>query len=395
VSARALSASAPAARSDGPGLLAGYTVAVTAARRRDELGTMLERRGARVVYAPAIRVVALHDDAQLRKATEACLDAPVDVAVATTGIGFRSWMEAADGWGSGERLRSRLAAGTILTRGPKARGAVRAAGLADEWSPASESSEEVLRHLLEQPLEGRRVAVQLHGEPLAWFVEALRHAGAEVVEVPVYRCIPADDLAPVRRLVELTVGRQVDVVSFTSAPAVSSVLQVAWSMGLGDEFVESLRASAAAVCVGTVTASRLDALGVPTHRPERARLGALVREIDAVAPRRARAFTVGSHRVEIRGHAAVLDGTLVPLAPAPMAVLRALATRPGHVCSRAELLRSLPSRTAADGHAVEMAVNRLRVAFGDVPVVQTVVKRGYRLTVDRDADAGHSPGRVP
>ena len=43
--------------------LAGYTVAVTAARRKEELGALLDRRGARVVYAPAIRIVPLSDDA--------------------------------------------------------------------------------------------------------------------------------------------------------------------------------------------------------------------------------------------------------------------------------------------------------------------------------------------
>jgi uroporphyrinogen-III synthase len=61
-----------------------------------------------------------------------------------------------------------------------------------------------------------------------------------------------------------------------------------------------------------------------------------------------------------------------------MAVLRALAGRPGTVVSRPELIGSLPG--GGDGHAVEMAVTRLRAALG-APVVETVVKRGYRLKV--------------
>ncbi|MBX6357877.1 MAG: hypothetical protein IRZ05_18735, partial [Micromonosporaceae bacterium] len=54
--------------------LAGFTVGVTADRRRDELAVLLERRGARVVIAPALRIVPLADDAELRAATRACLD---------------------------------------------------------------------------------------------------------------------------------------------------------------------------------------------------------------------------------------------------------------------------------------------------------------------------------
>jgi len=79
--------------------LAGYTVAVTAARRKEELGALLARRGARVVYAPAIRIVPLSDDAELVAATREVLAAPVDLVIATTGVGFRGWLEAADGWG--------------------------------------------------------------------------------------------------------------------------------------------------------------------------------------------------------------------------------------------------------------------------------------------------------
>ena len=80
----------------------------------------------------------------------------------------------------------------------------------------------------------------------------------------------------------------------------------------------------------------------------------------------------------MRGHAVVLDGRLVELPPGPMAVLRALARRPGVVVSRPDLLGELSG--GGDAHAVEMAVTRLRAALG-APVVETVVKRGYRLAV--------------
>jgi uroporphyrinogen-III synthase len=77
----------------------------------------------------------------------------------------------------------------------------------------------------------------------------------------------------------------------------------------------------------------------------------------------------------LRGHAAIVDGELHLLAPAPMAVLRTLATTPGRVLSRAALQHALPR--GADEHAVEMAVVRLRATIPGL--VQTVVRRGYRL----------------
>jgi uroporphyrinogen-III synthase len=131
---------------EAPLPLAGYTVAVTAARRREELGALLARRGARVVYAPAIRIVPLADDADLVAATREVLAQPVDLVVATTGVGFRGWLEAADAWDL--PLVEHLRDARVLARGPKARGAIRGGGLVDAWSPASESSAEVLEHLL-------------------------------------------------------------------------------------------------------------------------------------------------------------------------------------------------------------------------------------------------------
>src|SRR5829696_8721805 len=98
--------------------LTGFTVGVTAARRADELATMLERRGAVVMHGAALRIVPLADDTELAENTRALIARPPDVTVATTGIGFRGWIEAAEGWGLGEDLLAVLGKGTLLARGP-------------------------------------------------------------------------------------------------------------------------------------------------------------------------------------------------------------------------------------------------------------------------------------
>lgn len=206
------------------GPLAGFTVGVTAARRAEELGTLLTRRGAAVLHAPALRIVPLADDSELLAATKELIDNPPDVVIATTAIGFRGWVEAADGWGIGDGLLELLRGTELLARGPKVKGAIRAAGLTEAWSPQSESMAEVLDRLMEEGVPGRRIALQLHGEPLPGFVESLRAAGAEVVGVPVYRWMPPEDIAPLDRMLDATVGRGTDALTFTSAPAAASYL---------------------------------------------------------------------------------------------------------------------------------------------------------------------------
>jgi uroporphyrinogen-III synthase len=363
------------------GPLAGFTVGVTAARRADELGALLQRRGATVLHAPALRIVPLADDGELLAATKEIIDQVPDVVVATTAIGFRGWVEAAEGWGLGEALLTRLRETELLARGPKVKGAIRAAGLTEEWSPSSESMAEVLDRLLGQGVDGRRVAVQLHGEPLPGFVEALRAGGAEVVPVPVYRWLPPEDPGPLDRLLDATVSRGVDALTFTSAPAAASLLARAEERGLLPELLTALGHDLLAACVGPVTAVPLQAHGIDTVQPERFRLGPLVQLLCRELPGRARALPVAGHQLEIRGHAVLIDGDLKPVPPAGMALLRALSRRPGWVVARADLLRALPG-TGRDEHAVETAMARLRTALGAPKLIQTVVKRGYRLALD-------------
>jgi uroporphyrinogen-III synthase len=371
------------------GPLAGFTVGVTAARRADELGVLLQRRGAAVLHAPALRIVPLADDSELLAATKEIIEQVPDIVVATTAIGFRGWVEAADGWGLGEELLSRLGGVRIMARGPKVKGAVRAAGLTEEWSPSSESMAEVLDRLLEEGVDGLRIAIQLHGEPLPGFVEALRAGGAEVLGVPVYRWMPPEDLTPVDRLLDATVARALDAVTFTSAPAAASLLSRATERGLLDEVLAALSHDVLPACVGPVTALPLQSRGIDTIQPERFRLGPLVQILCQELPARARSFPVAGHRVEIRGHAVLVDGDLKPVPPAGMSLLRALSHRPGWVVARADLLRALPG-SGRDEHAVETAMARLRTALGTPKLIQTVVKRGYRLALDPSAETKYA-----
>nr|MDP9005756.1 winged helix-turn-helix domain-containing protein [Actinomycetota bacterium] len=64
-------------------------------------------------------------------------------------------------------------------------------------------------------------------------------------------------------------------------------------------------------------------------------------------------------------------------------VLSALSRRPGTVLSKAELLRRVwrsEGVDGVDGHAVEVAVSRLRRRLGAAgAALATVPRRGYRL----------------
>lgn len=370
--------------------LAGYRIGITAARKVDEQVALLERRGARVECAPALSVEPNRiNDTELRAATEEVLSRPVDMFIATTGIGVKSWFAAAESWGLLDRLREVLDGAEILARGPKSVGALRRNGLRELWTPASECFDDVLAHLRGRDLSGVRIVVQEHGQSLSMVAHALRRQGADVVVVTVYRVESAEDPAPMFRMVDLIADRKLDAVTFTSAPAVAALMNVAGVVGRRDEVAASFQADVVATCVGPVTAAAFEMWGVPTIQPDRSRLAAMVKLLETELPsrREGTALTVAGHSLHLHGDVVLLDGVPVRLSPAPLAVLQSLAVNPGHVVSRRELLACLPTGQASSEHAVEMAVARLRAAIG-TRLVQTVVKRGYRLTAPTDSPAG-------
>jgi uroporphyrinogen-III synthase len=330
-----------------------------------------------------VQTVPLDDDHEQRNVTTRALGEPIDIVVATTGAGFSAWLEAADGWGLGEPLHQALGDALVYARGPKARGALQTAGLRDAAAVPCDSTWELLEHLLATDLAGRRLVVQLHGAAIDDFTRTLRTAGADVLEVPVYRTVPPDDDAELKRLVLRLVAREIHAVTFTSAAAAANLLDVAARMGAYDALLAVLR-SMLVGCVGPVAAAPLDRIDVPVVLPGQPRLGALAHVLTEHLQQRAVRLSVVGHDLEVRGHGAVVDGALRPLAPAPMAILRALCRHAGRVVSTAELTRCLPG--GGDAHAVEMAVSRLRSGLGDSACVRNVVKRGYRLNADAPAE---------
>ncbi|MBX9247068.1 uroporphyrinogen-III synthase, partial [Actinotalea ferrariae] len=213
--------------------MAGCVVLVTADRRSAELGAALARRGASVRHAPAMSMVPHIDDAALAAGTRAVIAEPPEIVVVTTGIGFRGWVEAADALGLLDPLLEVLGSARIVARGPKARGAIQAAGLQADWVAESETSAEIAEVLLGEGVAGTRIAVQHHGAGSDGLDEAFTAAGAEVRSLVVYRWGPPPDPAALDASVRAAASGEIDVVVFTSAPGAAAWLAAADDAAVG------------------------------------------------------------------------------------------------------------------------------------------------------------------
>lgn len=364
--------------SDLDPVLAGTRILVTSQRRSPELAGALERRGADVRIASVIGVEQGINEAEIVDLTKRLVAAGADTVVVTTAIGFRGWCDAAEAAGLIDHLLDSLAKMRLVVRGPKALGALQAAGLKADWVADSETSVEIVEHLLDRGVAGQRIVVQHHAAGDAGMESRLAEAGAEVLPFHVYRWGSAPDPeAVVDSVLECAAGSY-DAVVFTSAAGA-----VAWLSALAAQGVTELvrervdRGELLVGVVGPVTADPLLHAGFATVWPDRSRMGALVRLIiTTLGERSGIATTAGVLRMHASG--VTLDHEALPVSPSGLAVLRRLAVRPGTVVSKAELLEALPGESD-DLHSVEVAVARLREVLGQRPLVKTVIKRGYQL----------------
>ena len=232
---------------DEPGsALHGRTIAVAESRELEVFATLLERRGARVLRYPLVTILDAPDPtpvlAWLRHfATGGC-----DDLVLLTGEGLRR-LHACLRRHEPRLEEDFLAALTTvrkLTRGPKPARALRELGLQPELAAEAPTTAGVIATLARLELAGRRVGVQLYGEPNPALIGFLEAAGALPLPVSPYVYAAASDAAQVRELLQRMQRGEVDAIAFTSKAQVERLFR--------EEPAEAVRAALANVAVAAV-----------------------------------------------------------------------------------------------------------------------------------------------
>ncbi|CAN5460141.1 uroporphyrinogen-III synthase [soil metagenome] len=365
-------------REDG-GPLRGLVVGVTADRRAEEQPELLQRFGARTVHAPSVRTRPLDADDGLRAATEAVIAQRPEVVVLSTGLGVRAWSEAAESMGLCDALTDAVLGATVMARGPKAAGAAVTAGWRVDWKAPGATSAEMVSHLQDEGVTGRTVAVQLDGRALPVLSDAIAEHGARMIAIPVYRWEHPSDTEPVFKLIESICDGTIDAVTFTSSPAIWNLAELAGSIGALDDLRAELSERVLNVCVGPVCAqAAIDSGFDRPLQPVAPRLGSMVTTLAAYVSTSRELVQVDTAEVLMGASTIVVDGSVIELTPREREVLGMLVRRPGIVVNKAQLLSHV-WQGAADDHAVEVTVGRLRRRLDGMLRVETVPRRGYRL----------------
>ena len=259
--------------------LTGLQVISFESRLRSETAGLLEKHGARVSMAPALREVPLSDIPEAKAFAEAVCSGSLDALVLLTGVGTSLLLKAACNHRRRPELVEHLSKLTLVCRGPKPAAALKTFGLRPSISvPEPNTWREVVKKLdQEWPVSERRVWLQEYGTRNGELVDALRSRGADVHCLQVYRWALPEDTAPLKAAILKIVRGQAHVAMFTTALQIEHLLAVAQEIGLAPAVRRALACDVVIASVGPMTSEALERHGITTDiMPGHPKLGHLV-----------------------------------------------------------------------------------------------------------------------
>ncbi|HEY0463293.1 MAG TPA: uroporphyrinogen-III synthase [Polyangiaceae bacterium] len=259
--------------------LTGLQVISFESRLKNETVGLLEKHGARVIAAPALREVPLSEIPEAKAFAEAVCEGAIDVLVLLTGVGASLLLKAACAYRSRAELALGLSKLTLVCRGPKPSAALKPFGLRPTFSvPEPNTWREILSKLdSDWPVAGRRVWIQEYGTRNLELIHALSTRDAEVRSIHVYSWALPDDTAPLKAAILKIVRVQAHVAVFTSALQIDHLLSVAQEISMTPAVRRALSQDIVVASVGPVTSEALARHGIATDiTPGHPKLGHLI-----------------------------------------------------------------------------------------------------------------------
>lgn len=256
----------------------GKVIALTGPRKAEEMSLLVVKQGGTPLVRPTQGTMFEHFE-HLAAEVDKLLEAPVQWAIWTTGMGLDKLLEAAREAKKEEAFLAKMRKIRHAARGYKTANALKRLGIAPDVRDDDGSTVGLVRAMTAYGVEGWRgsfVALQLHGDPAPLLNEFLHHAGAQCVELMPYRHIPPDESVLKQFASELLEGR-IDAVAITSAPQIRFLFSYAKEAGIADKLRQVFQERTLLAAVGKVTAAAAVDEGITRMLvPEEERMGALI-----------------------------------------------------------------------------------------------------------------------
>jgi uroporphyrinogen-III synthase len=256
----------------------GLRVLSLESRKAKDMESLILREGGVPFVAPSVKERALEDDdATAIQFIDDLERGRFDAVVFMTGVGLAFLRDTLGKHMKEERIGEALRRVTVISRGPKPVGILRALNVPIHVTiPEPNTWREIVTAVAAR--SERRIAVQEYGRANREMNAALAAIGAEVTPVALYRWELPEDLAPLEEAVRRLAAGEIDVVLFTSSIQFDHLMEIARRLGLEEAVRASLFASVATGSVGPVMTECLVANGCPPDiMPRHPKMWALVK----------------------------------------------------------------------------------------------------------------------
>lgn len=256
-------------------------VAAFESRLAEQMSSLIARHGGEPFSAPALREVAIEENAAALEFAQRLFNGEVDAIIFLTGVGTRALTRVIETRYPREQWTQALRAVTTIARGPKPVAALRELGLTPTFTiPEPNTWREILAAVdSDVPLNGKRVIVQEYGASNPQLLDGLRQRGADVSAVPVYQWALPEDVEPLCDAIRKMTAGEVDVALFTSAQQFRHLMQVAAQEGLESQLREAFQRIVIG-SIGPTCTEAIQELGFTVdYEPDRTKMADLVREV--------------------------------------------------------------------------------------------------------------------
>lgn len=263
----------------GASALRGKRIVIAGSQKTEEMGLIIEKQGGTPIVR-SLQGLTIFEEELIAGPLRRFAQDGADWVILTTGRGADSLIQASEKLGINKEVLVRLSQANIAARGYKTAAFLKRTGLKAVVSDDDGTMDSLIGKLGDIDFAGRRVWIQLHGEPAPELERMLTGRGAAQVEAVLpYRHIPPEQETLELMLSELAEG-SVDAVCFTTAVQVRYLFGYGQETGKEELLRSALNGPVLAAAVGKVTAEALRTYGVERVAvPETERMGAMIVEI--------------------------------------------------------------------------------------------------------------------
>ena len=260
--------------------LENITVGITEHRYTKEFAALFERLGAQVYACPLLEEKPVENRDELQEFVRRVVSGDLNIMIFLTGVGARFLITEAESLGLKNEFLHALGKSIVVVRGPKPVATLRQFGVRVDVTPETPTTEGVIEALRSRDVQGKCVGVQLYGTPNPVLVSALEAQGAKVLTVQVYSYGMAADAHSVKTFITQILNGNFQVVTFTSAPQVRMLFEIASQLKLSTELERGLKDGVVIASIGEVTNGALAERGLmPTVVPKQSKMGAMAQAV--------------------------------------------------------------------------------------------------------------------